>query len=69
MTGVTDIYDLNSLLTFSKISVLCESDQAVLKGVILCEFAFFVTKNIQKIYISKYLVSAYRLRMLESLKH
>lgn len=68
MTGVTEVC-LYSLLTFSKISVLCESDLAVLKGVILCEFAFFVTKKIQKIYISKYLVSVYRLRILECLKH
>lgn len=68
MTGVTEVC-LYSLLTFAKISVLCESDLAVLKGVILCELAFFATKKIQKIYIGKYLVSVYRLRILECLKH
>lgn len=42
MTGGTEVCLNDSLLTFLKGFVLCESDLAVLKGFILYEF-FFVT--------------------------
>lgn len=67
MTGGTEVCLNESLLTFLKFFVLCESDLAVLKGFILYEF-FFVTKKRKK-YIIKYLASEYRLRILECLKH
>lgn len=44
MRGVTEVCLNESLPTFSKNFVLCESDLVVLKGFILCEFVFSVTK-------------------------
>lgn len=48
MTGGTEVCLNESLLTFLKFFVFCESDLAVLKGLILYEF-FFVTKKRKKI--------------------